>query len=97
MTDKSDTPRETRSFEDVYVIQTARIEKLERELTETRRQLEEARKDAERLDWLERNATINFGFLHTEINFPLENDDRGGYDSVREVIDAAIKEQSNGN
>jgi hypothetical protein len=38
----TDTPKETRSFEDVYVIQTNRIGELERELAETKRLLAEA-------------------------------------------------------
>jgi flagellar biosynthesis chaperone FliJ len=37
---------ETRSFEDVYRVQTARIEELEREVADLRRRLEEAEADA---------------------------------------------------
>jgi hypothetical protein len=41
----TDTPKETRSFEDVYVIQTNRIGELERELAATKRLLVEAREE----------------------------------------------------
>lgn len=53
MSERSDTPRETRSFEDVYAIQTARILELERELSECRR-------DAERFQWIANHGSCPF-------------------------------------
>ena len=49
----------------------------------------ELRKDAERLDFMESSATVNFGIDSVEFQLTLPNDDSGGYNTIREIIDRA--------
>jgi len=49
----------------------------------------ELRKDAERLDFMESSATVNFGIDSVEFQLTLPNDDNGGYNTIREIIDRA--------
>ena len=93
----TDTPMETRSFEDVYVIQTNRIGELERELAETKRLLVEASKDAERYRWLRKHTPLYDGDVRCSVSRgrgPVSPDwSEVAGKKLDEAIDAAIKEQ----
>lgn len=76
----------------------AQLAEAQAKITELERQLEEARKDTERMDWLENNASYysdaHFAYLDVPLGQP--GLDEGGYDTLREMFDAAMKESDNG-
>jgi hypothetical protein len=61
----------------------------------SRAEYEALRRDAERLDHLDRHASVNFDYENCILNFEVP-DDFQGCNSIREAIDAAINMPANG-
>ena len=56
---------------------------------EVEARVKELEKDADRFDWLERAAMVDFEFDRCIISFEFKSDDEG-FNSVREIIDQAM-------
>jgi hypothetical protein len=96
----SDAPHTPAAFINVIAEEGSKKEAVEwlqktwNERCHLERENEALRKDAERLDFLESEAQVNFSYEICSIEFE-HNAQEEGYNTIREVIDAAIKEQSN--
>lgn len=95
----SDTPHTPAAFINAIAEEGSKKEAIEwlqktwNERCQLERENEALRKDAERLDFLEHHAGVNFNYEMCSIKFEHKAEEEG-YETIREVIDAAIKEQS---